>query len=128
MKENNILKVVIDGEELNLTTDNKIEYIKKLVEFLNLKIKSFDENTTGMLKGKKNSKRYILIALNIVDEFFKNEKKYNENREELKEYNQILNDYMEENEKLLKQNREKDEKIEELLKMLGNPNFENRNF
>ena len=65
--EGTILKVNIYGTEYPIRGDVDIEYIRRVAEYVDRKMREVDQNTTA----KSSLKVAILAALNIADELFR---------------------------------------------------------
>lgn len=67
MKEYNVLKVNIYGTDYPIKGSTDTEYIKKVAEYVDKKMREVDQNVAVV----STLKVAILAALNIADELFK---------------------------------------------------------
>lgn len=65
--EGTILKVNIYGTEYPIRGEVDMEYIRRVAEYVDRKMREVDQNTTA----KSSLKVAILAALNIADELFR---------------------------------------------------------
>jgi len=65
--EGTVLKVNIYGTEYPIRGDVDVEYIRRIAEYVDRKMREVDQNTTA----KSSLKVAILAALNIADELFR---------------------------------------------------------
>ncbi|MCI0512927.1 cell division protein ZapA [candidate division KSB1 bacterium] len=71
MSQYNVLKVKIYGTEYPIRGDSDIEYIKRIAEYVDAKMREVDQS----LSEVSALKVAILAALNIADELFKERNK-----------------------------------------------------
>ena len=90
MKEKNVTEVLIDGRKYTLGGFEDEGYIQKVATYINKKIAEFKE--TDFFRHLDMEQKRILLAINIADDYFKEQKKAKEFRNESKEKNQSVMD------------------------------------
>jgi len=65
--DSNVVKVTIFGSEYAIRGDTDAEYIRRVAQYVDTKMKEVDESTSV----KSSLKVAILAALNIADELFR---------------------------------------------------------
>ncbi len=65
--DSNVVKVTIFGSEYAIRGDTDAEYIRRVAQYVDAKMKEVDESTSV----KSSLKVAILAALNIADELFR---------------------------------------------------------
>lgn len=126
MKEVNNIKVVIDSEVYELSSEEKPEYVQNIAVYIDNKIKEIYKKRSNTYINQRL--KSLFISLNIADDLFKEKEKNSIIRKEINELNNSLSDYMEENAKLLQDNSILLEKVEILEKELFNVKKELREF
>ena len=126
MKEAKPVKVVIDGEVYELTSDEKPEYVQTVALYIDGKIKEISKQRSSVSSTSKL--RSLFISLNIADDLFKERKNTEIVMKENKELNETLSDYMDENAKLVHENTMLKEKVELLEKEMIDVKKELRQF
>lgn len=66
--------VNILGNEYSIKSEEDTEQVYKIAEYMNEKVKEIDDNTEGLSEKKK----FILVALNIANDYFQVKKERDE--------------------------------------------------
>jgi len=85
--EKNVLKVRIYGAEYSIRSNEDANYIKRVADYLDKKLREVDNN----VRVDSSIKVAILAALNIADEYFKEKAEKETLRKELEDKIRALN-------------------------------------
>lgn len=80
------IKVTILDHEYLIRSDEDVEQVFKIAEYVNEKLKEINDNTKG-LSGKKTT---ILAALNIASEYFQIQKERDDLLKEIRQRTKAL--------------------------------------
>ena len=112
MKDLNQIKVVIDGEIYELSSEQKIDHIQSIAVYIDEKIKDIYRQKPNAYINQKL--KTLFICLNIADDLFK-EKEANHNlSKEHAELSSAITEYMRENQRLSSENDQLLSKVEKL--------------
>lgn len=114
LKELNHVRVVIDGDVHELTSEETTEHIQTVARYIDDKIKTiYKQKANGYLNPRN---RTLLIALNIADDLFKERETITKIQKENKDLTESLEEYLDENTNLRGQNALLTERVEQLEK------------
>ena len=80
MKEKNVTEVLIDGRKYTLGGFEDDAYLQRVASYINKKITEFKK--TDFYRGLDIEQKKILLAINIADDYYKEQKKAKEFRKE----------------------------------------------
>lgn len=115
----NVVTVKINGIEYNLKGDEQEEYLHKVAVYVDKKVKNIIEKNSKL----STASAAILSAVNIVDDMFKEKKKYELLEAKFNNVDKKNKDYVEQIQSFKKQLKHLEEYNEELqLKLKNNTN------
>lgn len=126
LKELNFVRVVIDGEIYELTSEERPDHIKSVATYIDEKIKELYRQKNNGYHSPKH--RTLFISLNIADDLFKEKDKASKFEKENIQLSESLQAYMSENEILLAETELHTEKIKELEEALESTQKELQEF
>lgn len=119
----NRVEVIIDGQKVKLTAHESAEYIQEVARYIDEKVSEVNKLKSG--SSTDSVTRWLLVALNIADELFKEREKKTEHEAEpldsgldsIREENLMLNEKIAELQTELAQVRKE---FDDFLEAFGN--------